>query len=124
MVTVKLYSQQATDVVVIDLKKCSRIRCHCVTGNSYISVWSDSDSVTEIPVSGNNVYIRVFGLPDYKVSGEKPHLEGLPRKIEECDVYHVAEIFERIDNELILADYIKYRLFPGNSRRKSCRPDG
>lgn len=115
MITVKLYTQQATDIVVIDLKKCNRVRCHCATGNSYISVWSDSDSdsVTEIPIPGNNVYIRVFGLPDFKVSGDKPHLEGLSRKIEECDVYHVAEIFERIDNEPILTDYIKYRLFPG-----------
>lgn len=113
MITVKLYTQQATDVMAIDLKKYSRVKCHCVTGNSYISVWSDSDSVTEIPVSGNNVYIKVFGLPDFKVSGDKPHLEGLTRKIEECDVYHVAEIFERIDNEPILTDYIKYRLFPG-----------
>lgn len=113
MITVKLYTQQATDAVVIDLKKCSRIRCHCATGNSYISVWSDSDSVTEIPVSGNFVYIKVFGLPDYQGSGDKPHLEGLTRKVEEGDVYHVAEIFGRIDNEPILADYIKYRLFPG-----------
>ena len=112
MITVKLYTQQATDVMVIDLKKCSRVKCHCVTGNSYISVWFDS-GVTEIPVSGNNVYIKAFGLPDFKVSGDTPHLEGLTRKIEECDVYHVAEIFERIDNEPILTDYIKYRLFPG-----------
>lgn len=113
MLTVKLCTQQANDNVAIDLKKCNRVKCHCNKENSFISVWSDSGDVTEIPIPGNNVYIRVFGLPDYKVSGAEPHLEGLTRKIEECDVYHVAEIFARIDNEPILADYIKYRLFPG-----------
>ena len=113
MITVKLCTQQANDNVVIDLKKCNRVKCHWGNGKSFISVWSDSGDVTEIPISGNNVYIRVFGLPDFKASGDKPHLEGLTRKVGEDDAFHVTEIFERIDNEPILADYIKYRLFPG-----------
>jgi hypothetical protein len=48
--------------------------------------------------------------PDY---GNKPHLEGVTYKIESGKEYHLTEIFERLDNESILIEYIKYRLFPG-----------
>ena len=111
MITVKLITTYGKERRVYDLNKY----CQVVTNpdKHYIGLHSTSNKVETIATDKGETFIVVYGLPNYKVTGEKPHLGGLAYKVEPGYEYQVDAIFMRIDNEPILEDYIKYRLFPG-----------
>lgn len=116
MVTVKLHDSQGREDRVYDLKKFDAIGSDIDSGCVYLYKYGSNYTIS---CDASHAYIKIYGLPDYQKTGEKPHLEGLIYKFEKGKEYQLTEIFERLDNEPILIDYIKYRLFPGKFPNES-----
>lgn len=116
MITVKLHDSQGREDRVYDLKKFDAIGSDIDSDSVYLYKYGSNYTIR---CNNSHVYLKIYGLPDYEKTGEKPHLEGLTYRLEKGKEYQLTEIFERLDNEPILIEYIKYRLFPGKFPNES-----
>ena len=58
---------------------------------------------------GGNIYIHVYGILPKRT--DKNHPDGMTKNVTDA-LHHINSVYELIDNQLVLEEYIMYRLFP------------
>ena len=58
---------------------------------------------------GGNIYIKVYGILPKRF--DKNHPDGMTKNVTDA-MYHINSVYELIDNQPVLKEYILYRLFP------------
>ena len=84
----------------------------------FISVAPDSKEV-RITYSGQehlitvkddgNLYINVYGILPKRL--DTNHTDGMTKNVTDA-LHHITSVYELIDNQPVLKEYIMYRLFP------------
>lgn len=107
MITVKLVKVYGNKCESFDLNKAE-----------FISVAPDSKEV-QITYSGKehlisvkdggNIYIHVYGILPKRMGTN--HLDGMIKNVTDA-MHHINSVYELIDNQPVLKEYIMYRLFP------------
>lgn len=107
MITVKLVKVYGNKRESFDLSKAE-----------FISVAPDSKEV-RITYSGHehlisvkdggNIYIHVYGIQPKRM--DKNHPDGMTKNVTDA-LHHINSVYELIDNQPVLEEYIMYRLFP------------
>lgn len=107
MITVKLAKTYGRTRESFDLSKAE-----------FISVAPDSKEV-QITYSGKehlisvkdggNIYIHVYGI--LPKQSDKNHPDGMTKNVTDA-LHHINSVYELIDNQPVLEEYIMYRLFP------------
>lgn len=107
MITVKLVKVYGNKCESFDLGKAE-----------FISVAPDSKEVRityssqERLISvkdGGNIYIHVYGILPKR--SNKNHPDGMTKNVTDA-LHHINSVYELIDNQPVLEEYIMYRLFP------------
>lgn len=107
MITVKLVKTYGRKRESFDLSKVE-----------FISVAPDSKEV-QITYSGQehlitmkdggDLYINVYGILPKR--SDKNHPDGMIKNVTDA-LHHINSVYELIDNQPVLEEYIMYRLFP------------
>lgn len=58
---------------------------------------------------GGNIYIHVYGILPKR--SDKNHPDGMIKNVTDA-LHHINSVYELIDNQPVLEEYIIYRLFP------------
>lgn len=58
---------------------------------------------------GGNIYIHVYGILPKR--SDKNHPDGMAKNVTDA-LHHINSVYELIDNQPVLEEYIMYRLFP------------
>ncbi len=58
---------------------------------------------------GGNIYIHVYGILPKRMGTN--HLDGMIKNVTDA-MHHINSVYELIDNQPVLKEYIMYRLFP------------
>lgn len=58
---------------------------------------------------GGNLYINVYGILPKRLGTNQP--DGMTKDVTGA-LYHINSVYELIDNQAVLKEYIMYRLFP------------
>lgn len=58
---------------------------------------------------GGNIYIHVYGILPKRMGTN--HLDGMTKNVTDA-LHHINSVYELIDNQPVLEEYIMYRLFP------------
>lgn len=58
---------------------------------------------------GGNIYIHVYGILPKRMGTNHP--DGIIKNVTDA-LHHINSVYELIDNQPVLKEYIMYRLFP------------
>lgn len=58
---------------------------------------------------GGNIYIHVYGILPKRMGTNHP--DGMIKNVTDA-LHHINSVYEMIDNQPVLKEYIMYRLFP------------
>ena len=58
---------------------------------------------------GGDLYINVYGILPKRLGAN--HLDGIAKNVTDA-LHHINSVYELIDNQPVLKEYIMYRLFP------------
>lgn len=58
---------------------------------------------------GGDIYINMYGILPKRLNSNHP--DGMTKNVTEA-LHHINSVYELIDNQPVLKEYIMYRLFP------------
>lgn len=107
MITVKLVKTYGRKNESFDLSKAE---CVSVSPDSKEVRITCSGKEHLITVKeGGNIYIKVYGIMPKRLG--KNHTDGMTKNVTDA-MHHINSIYELINNQPVLEEYIMYRLFP------------
>lgn len=107
MITVKLVKVYGDKRVSFNLGKAD---CISVVPDSkeVLITYSGQEHLISIK-DGGNIYIHVYGILPKR--SDKNHPDGMIKNVTDA-MHHINSVYELIDNQPVLKEYIMYRLFP------------
>lgn len=107
MITVKLVKVYGDKREAFDLGKADYISIAPSSKEVRIT-YSGQERLISVK-DGGNIYIHVYGILPKRM--ETNHLDGMIKNVTDA-LHHINSVYELIDNQAVLKEYIMYRLFP------------
>lgn len=107
MITAKLVNVYGRKRESFDLGKAERISV--APDSKEVRITSSGQEHLITVKDGGDIYINVYGILPKRLDANHP--DGMIKNVTDA-LHHINSVYELIDNQSVLKEYIMYRLFP------------